>query len=61
METEPYHLEEKNILQIGGPDGGDGGKGGSVYFEVDQGLNTLIDFRYNKKFKAGDGKPRKWF
>ena len=32
-----------------------GGKGGSVFFDVDTGLNTLIDFRYNKKFSAGDG------
>ena len=38
-----------------GPDGGDGGKGGSVYFEADKDKNTLIDFRYNKKFKAGNG------
>ena len=39
----------------GGPDGGDGGKGGDVYFTVDKDSNTLINFRYNKKYKAEDG------
>ena len=45
---------EKYVAQ-GGPDGGDGGRGGSIIFTVDSGLNTLIDFRYKKKFKADDG------
>lgn len=40
----------------GGPDGGDGGRGGDVYFTVDPDANTLIDFRYNKKFVAENGK-----
>jgi GTP-binding protein len=41
----------------GGPDGGDGGKGGDVWFEVDHNINTLLDFRYTKSFKAGNGIP----
>lgn len=45
----------------GGPDGGDGGKGGDVVFVTDEGTNTLMDFRYKKTFKAqpgGDGSKR---
>lgn len=45
---------EKHV-QFGGPDGGDGGRGGSIIFEVDSNINTLIDFKFNKEFKAGDG------
>ncbi len=41
----------------GGPDGGDGGRGGDVVFEVDKGLNTLQDYRYKRKFAAKDGEP----
>ena len=39
----------------GGPDGGDGGRGGDVWIEAVDGLNTLIDFRYQQHFRAGTG------
>lgn len=43
------------FVAAGGPDGGDGGRGGDLIFEVDEGLNTLSDFRFTKKYCAGDG------
>ena len=48
-------FRREKYVAAGGPDGGDGGNGGSIYFQVDKDKNTLIDFRYNKKFKAGNG------
>ncbi len=49
-------FRREKYVAAGGPDGGDGGRGGNIYFEVDPDANTLIDFRYQKKFKAEDGK-----
>ncbi|MDF2539125.1 MAG: obg [Herbinix sp.] len=43
------------FVPAGGPDGGDGGDGGDLIFEVDEGLNTLTDFRFVRKYSAGDG------
>lgn len=45
------------FVAAGGPDGGDGGRGGDLIVEVDQGINTLNDFRHKRKFCAGDGQP----
>ena len=47
-------LREK-FIDKGGPDGGDGGDGGDVILKVDEGLNTLSDFRYQHQFEAEDG------
>jgi len=53
------HVSFRRELYVpsGGPDGGDGGRGGDIIFEVDDGLNTLIDFRQVRKYIAKDGQP----
>ena len=48
-------FRREKFIEFGGPDGGDGGKGGSVYIEAVSDLNTLIDFRYQQHFFAKDG------
>lgn len=49
-------FRREKYIEYGGPDGGDGGKGGDIIFEAVPGLNTLIDFRYTQHFKAPRGK-----
>ena len=49
-------FRREKFVEFGGPDGGDGGKGGDVVFEAVAGLNTLIDFRYTQHFRAPRGK-----
>lgn len=52
-----FHREK--YVSAGGPDGGDGGRGGNIIFRVDQGANTLLAFRYKRKFVAEDGEGGK--
>jgi len=48
-------FRREKFIEMGGPDGGDGGKGGDVWVEAVEGLNTLIDYRYQQHFKAAKG------
>ena len=48
-------FRREKYIEYGGPDGGDGGRGGDVWVEAVEGLNTLIDYRYQQHFKAGTG------
>jgi GTP-binding protein len=49
-------FRREKFIEYGGPDGGNGGKGGDIIFEAVAGLNTLIDFRYTQHFRAPRGK-----
>lgn len=51
------HFRREKFAPFGGPDGGDGGRGGSVYIEATLNLNTLIEYRYRQHFKAEAGEP----
>ena len=48
-------FRREKYIQFGGPDGGDGGRGGCVFLEGDSGLNTLVDFRHKRKYNAQNG------
>ncbi len=50
-------FRREKYIEKGGPDGGDGGNGGSVYLEADDALNTLVDFRFQPRYRADSGQP----
>lgn len=50
-------FRREKFVAKGGPDGGDGGDGGSVFIEADDGLNTLVDYRFQRRYKAQNGEP----
>jgi GTPase len=50
-------FRREKFIEFGGPDGGDGGKGGDIVFVAIDNLNTLIDYRYHQHFRAQDGRP----
>ncbi|HEX2151308.1 MAG TPA: GTPase ObgE, partial [Stellaceae bacterium] len=49
-------FRREKFIEFGGPDGGDGGKGGDIVFEATDNLNTLIDYRYSQHFRAQNGR-----
>ena len=50
-------FRREKFVAAGGPDGGDGGRGGDIIFEVEDGMNTLIDYHHKRKYVAGNGEP----
>ena len=50
-----YRFHREKYVAAGGPDGGDGGKGGDIVFVVDDNISNLIDFRYKRKYVAEKG------
>lgn len=50
-------FRREKFIPFGGPNGGDGGDGGSIYLQAEQSINTLLDFRYQRYFKAKNGQP----
>ena len=49
-------FRREKFIPFGGPDGGDGGRGGNIYAEADCNLNTLVEYRFTRKFLAQNGK-----
>ncbi|MHA7881095.1 MAG: Obg family GTPase CgtA [Saccharospirillum sp.] len=52
-------FRREKFIEKGGPDGGDGGHGGSIWVRADENVNTLIDYRYTRRYKAQNGEPGK--